>query len=449
MKLSRALRINSHSRLALVGAGGKTAALFQLARQLPPPVIVTASTHLAVHQLGMADRHITIDSPSDFDHLVDGQLAGITLFTGPLREDGRTSGLDETSLHKLHRIAERRGLALLIEADGSRQRPLKAPAAHEPAVPKFVDTVIVVVGLSALGKPLDADTVHRPELFGSLAGLQPGENISSECLVRVLLHPLGGLKGILETARRLVLLNQVDDMDLEKQARQLAGDLLPVYSTVAAACLASPDPEGQVLWARGPVAGVVLAAGGSKRYGQPKQLLPWEGEPLVHRAARLGLESGLNPVVVVTGFAAPDVRAALKDLPIKTITNRDWTAGQSTSVAAGIRALPPETRGAVFILADQPRMTTGLLDALVELHARTSAPIIAPRVKGQRANPVLFDSAIFPHLLELEGDVGGRIFFSPGSPYQPTWLEWEDPGLLLDIDTPEDYLTLLKMEEQA
>jgi molybdenum cofactor cytidylyltransferase len=449
LKLAQALRISPDTRLALVGAGGKTTALFQLARQLTPPVLLSASTHLAVHQLSLADQHIVVGDEAGTEWFEQQELNGVVLVTGPIQPDGRTKGLDEVTLHILASYAKRRGLPFLIEADGSRQLPLKAPASHEPAIPAFVEAVVVTAGLSALGKPLSEETVHRPELFGPIAGLSPGEIITHESLARLLLHPEGGLKDIPASARRIALLNQVDGEDKEIQARLLAESLLEKYQRVAAARLASPDVDKQVLWARVPTAGIVLAAGGANRYGDLKQLLPWHGEPLVRRAARVALEAGLSPVVVVTGCRSSDVSSALEDLSLKIVHNPSWEDGQSASLHAGIKALPDETGAAVFILADQPRMTVQLISALVDLHARTSAPITAPRVGGQRANPVLFDRALFPELLKLEGDVGGRVFFSEGSPFQPAWLDWDDPGLLVDIDTPEDYQRLLIMEEQT
>jgi molybdenum cofactor cytidylyltransferase len=94
----------------------------------------------------------------------------------------------------------------------------------------------------------------------------------------------------------------------------------------------------------------------------------------------------------------------------------------------------------VFLLGDQPQIPPSLPNALVELHARTLAPIVAPIVDGQRANPVLFDRVTFNDLLNLSGDMGGRALFSR---YAVTWLEWHEPSVLRDIDTPEDYQSLL------
>ena len=93
----------------------------------------------------------------------------------------------------------------LLEADGSRRLPLKAPAPHEPPIPPFVDSVLVVAGLSALGHSLDPEWVYQPDRFAALAGLAPGAPITPEGLVQVLRHPQGGLKNIPAGARRLAV----------------------------------------------------------------------------------------------------------------------------------------------------------------------------------------------------------------------------------------------------
>ena len=144
--------------------------------------------------------------------------------------------------------------------------------------------------------------------------------------------------------------------------------------------------------------------------------------------------------MVVTGHAADQVQTALAGLPVELVHNPDWAAGQSTSVIAGLRQLPPQVGSVVFLLADQPRVPAGLVRSLVETHAATCSAIVAPLVQGQRANPVLFDRRTFPDLLSLTGDVGGRALFSR---YPVSWLPWNDTSVLFDVDTLEDYQALL------
>jgi molybdenum cofactor cytidylyltransferase len=191
------------------------------------------------------------------------------------------------------------------------------------------------------------------------------------------------------------------------------------------------------------VAGVILAAGASRRLGRSKQLLLWRGKPFIFHVARTALDAGLAPVAVVTGAEADDVRAALAGAPVEIVHNPHWAEGQSTSVRAGLQALPPQATAAVFLLADQPHIPVELVRALIERHAQTHTPIVAPMVEGKRGNPVLFDRAVFPDLMSLQGDAGGRQVFSR---YAIAAVLWNDPKLLLDVDTLKDYERLLNLE---
>ena len=467
MNLARALRAGRAVRLALVGAGGKTTALFQLAHELATPpgaepgtVLVTTTTHLGTWQAQAADHHFILESAAEVDALRANLPAGVLLCTGPVEQGagpGRLPGPDPEALAALLQLAEAHGLALLVEADGARGLPLKAPAAHEPAIPAWVEQVVVVAGLSGLGQPLALEVVHRPERFAALAGLAEGQTITPAALAAVLAHPEGGLKGIPQGARRSLLLSQADTELLQAQGGGLAasclraGHLLGAFHGVVVAGFQPGSGEAEasrelfIHAAHEPAAGILLAAGGAQRFGQPwkqvplKQLLPWGEEPLVRHAAGVALQAGLNPVIVVVGAHAGPVRQALEGLAVQIVENAAWQAGQSGSVRAGVAALPAEVGAAVFLLADQPYVSAPLVQALVELHSGSLAPLVAPMVGGQRSNPVLFDRDTFGDLLALEGDQGGRALFSR---YPVQWLPWHDVNLLLDIDTLEDYQRL-------
>jgi HAD superfamily hydrolase (TIGR01457 family) len=196
------------------------------------------------------------------------------------------------------------------------------------------------------------------------------------------------------------------------------------------------------------IAGVILAAGSSTRFGQPKQLIEWDGVPLVRRTAREALCAGLAPVVVVLGSHGQQVNAALEHAAlgptVRTVMNWRWEQGLSTSLQVGLMALPPDTEGALLLQCDQPLVSAEILRALVQRFEQTGAPIVFPTHGGQRYPPALFSQVFFGELAGLSGDVGGRAL-ADRHPNAVATLPVEDPVLLADVDTPDELEQLRRL----
>ncbi len=188
------------------------------------------------------------------------------------------------------------------------------------------------------------------------------------------------------------------------------------------------------------IAGVVLAAGLSRRMGQAKLLLPIEGRPVVRHVAERVLAAGLEPVIIVAGREHLAIEAALAGLPLRLVVNEHPEAGQSSSIRIGIATLSAGTEGALIALGDQPFLAPEVIPALLAAAERTGKPIAAPRYRDGLGNPVLFAREIFPELDRLSGDRGARAVVER----DPSRVALVDFGFPMprDLDTPEDYARL-------
>jgi len=448
MQLSHALRIRPKEVVVLVGGGGKTTLMFRLADELAASgrrVVTTMTTRIFVGQMNRAPaRLITEDEATLMAELPRAlETHRHVIVAGEvIVEQDKVQGVPP---ELLDRIAAHPAVdALIVEADGSRRLPFKAPAAHEPVIPTSATVVIPLVGLDVLGQPLDAEHVHRPQLVAELTGATLGDPVTAAMIAAVLAHPQGGAKGVPPNARLIPFLNKAEDEATLAAAREIARLLLkaPRVDSVLIGAAQGNDPVREV-WGR--VGAVVLAAGEAKRFGALKQVLPWRGIPLVAHVADQALRCpDIDRVAVTIGAGAELVQAAIAGRDLSIVTVPEWEQGQSRSVKAGLNALalrspfPAPCSAILFLLADQPGLSPELLSALIQRHRETLAPIVAPRHAGQRGNPVLFDQVTFPEFDQLEGDIGARPIIQAHRE-EIAWVDWPTPEILQDIDVAADY----------
>jgi len=199
---------------------------------------------------------------------------------------------------------------------------------------------------------------------------------------------------------------------------------------------------------RGATAGVVLAAGLSRRMGRNKLLVPVEGVPMVRRVAEAALAGGLVPVVVVVRGGADDVRQALEGLPVTFAETGRPEAGLSSSLRVGIAALRahgaansrdtcPAVAAAMVLLGDMPWVESSDVRRLVQaFDPEAGRAICVPVHAGRRGNPVLWASSYFADMMRLRGDVGARSLLQRHAAYVHE-VRVDSDGVLRDVDTPE------------
>jgi len=165
------------------------------------------------------------------------------------------------------------------------------------------------------------------------------------------------------------------------------------------------------------VAAVILAAGGSRRFGSPKALHRYGGTTLVRRAVETAEAAGCRPVLVVAGALERQISEELRGTGAVVVGNPDWEEGMASSIRTGIarlRETAPGHEAAIVVLADQPRVDEAILRALVERLERGPEPATACRYEGVLGPPAIFSKSVFPLLEELAGDAGARSLLRTG-----------------------------------
>jgi len=187
------------------------------------------------------------------------------------------------------------------------------------------------------------------------------------------------------------------------------------------------------------IAAVVLAAGLARRMGRQKLLLKLQGKPVVRWAVER-LVPHVGDIVVVTGQDDAAIREALSGLSLRFAVNPSPQAGQGSSIAVGIAALPPWTQAALIALGDQPRVPDAVVPALLAALERAGKAIVAPVYRGAQGTPVLFTAAIFAELKALTGDAGARAVVTRHA--ERVERVTFDLPMPPDVDTPEDFARL-------
>ena len=440
--LPAALGIGERPELvAFVGGGGKTSLMFALAAALPGRVVMTTTTRIFAAQTKHAPAVVYED---DLAPLGDALAAhGRCLVIGRVEGDkalGVAPGLPG-------RLLARGDVDyVLVEADGSRMKPIKAPADHEPVIPPDTTLLVPMAGMDALEGTIE-EVGHRPERIREIRNYElgirneerpsiVGGRLTAAGLARVLAHPQGGLKGVPAGARVIPFLNKAGTMERLAQAREAAALLLhePRVLRVVIGALHAEEPIREV-WRR--VSAVVLAAGESRRMGTNKLLLPWGETTVLEKTLGNVSASGVSETSVVVGHER-ELTGPPAEIYGRVLFNPDYATGMLSSAQAAVRAVGSSTKAMLVMLGDQPLVGPDIIDTLLAAYAAGPHGLVAPTYGGRRGNPVIIDRRYFAELLALPPEAAPRALLQR-HPDDLLLVEVESDAILHDLDRPEDY----------
>jgi molybdenum cofactor cytidylyltransferase len=350
-------------------------------------------------------------------------------------------GLADKVIEKTLKVTEERlaPAGAVIVAERRVPHETKALAQALDAVLKAGAEMVVVFGASAIADTRDVIPAAVEAIGGRIEHfgmpVDPGNLLLvAEAQGRAVLGAPGCARSPKENGFDWILMRLLAGLPIKRSditGLGVGGLLMEIVTRPQPRAVPAPE-KGQK------VTGLVLAAGRSTRMGGPNKLLEEiNGKPLVRIAAEQLLASHATPVIVVTGHQRERVQRALLGLPVTFTHNADFAEGLSTSLKAGIRAVPADADGAIVTLGDMPQVTPKLIDRLIAaFDPERGALVVIPTMDGKRGNPVLWARRFFPDLLAVEGDVGARHLIS-GYAEAVVEVPVEDAAALTDVDTPE------------
>ncbi len=452
--LAQALDVQPGDTVAFVGAGGKTGLMFRLADGLSvagSSVALTTTTKIGTGELPENYRLVI---GSDIPDLISGANAAISSGFRPLlcsgidTATGRLIGLTTNAADQVVKEAKEFD-NLLIEADGAKHKPFKIPKSYEPVVPECVNKLCIVVGIDAFGQEITEENFYN--VAGMLElGAVDKEPLTPRLMHDLLFHSTGFLRFKTPDRQVFLILNKCDDPDKIKDLQEITDELF--HNDLTRILLTSTMSQPTVKYvpdnSNHKVSGMILAAGESTRFNGVKQLADIGGQTLIELVTKQVLASDLDEIVLVLGHEKDEVLTALKEHQynkrLTIVENKDYRQGMSTSLKSGLKVLQTRADAIMFILGDQPRVTTELLNKLINAYKHSNAQLCVPVMLDMEpssiqhyGNPVIIGRKLYNELLQITGDIGARDVMKKNISYAKL-IELADDESQFQINTQED-----------
>jgi molybdenum cofactor cytidylyltransferase len=442
MNLAEALQVRPRDVVAFVGAGGKTTAMFQLANELVKQkwrVISTTTTRIAQDEMRFAPQTVGFGHGMRLPESLPKQVQQhrhVFVFT-KIEADKKVKGVRPAWLDENLATASYLDV-LVVEADGSRRLPMKAPLTNEPAMPQTATLVVPVIGIDALGQPLNEEYIYGADVIHRSTGHPMGKPVTAELIAAVLMHPQLGLKDVPSRARVAPIINKVTSDTLE-DARKIARYLLTDLNIERVLLCSLQDKDNPVLERQQRIGAIILAAGESRRMGEPKLLLPWGEKSIIRQVCEQVVASGVYETIVVAGRWDKEIRAQVSDLPVQVLFNSEYESGEMlSSLKLGLESLWHTSDASMIVLGDQPLIRLDTIRDVIGAYYAGKGRIVAPSYDNRRGHPIVIDRSFWSSIMNLPADAAPRDVIRANDD-EIYHLVVNTDTVLRDIDTPDDY----------
>lgn len=439
MRLADAFEIQPGDVVSIIGAGGKTALMIALGYELAEAgyrVLATTTVGLEDHQLELVPRAMPItSSPLEISSALTEDKF---VFLYSSIRNSRAAGSDPETIQALLDVID--SDVVLVEADNSDRRLLKAPYDYEPVIPSGTSLVIPVASLSVLGKPLDDEHIYNAAAIRERYGFPEGGAIKAAWLAQILRDETLGMQGVPDRVRVMAFINQTPQKGYGRWRGRVVAQLALRNARMSGVVLGEVRGAQPVYEVQRSVGAVVLAAGQSTRMGDHKILLPWsENRTIIEHIVYQLIKSRIDPIVVVTGHNAKDVKQALKPYDVEIVYNKAYRTGEMlSSLKAGLQALPVHVAAGLVVLGDQPRLQSKVLYQLLTRYATGRHDLIVPSYQERRGHPILIARRHWGEILNMKPGATLRDLLNAHAD-SIEYVVVDNDSVLRDVDTPQDY----------
>ena len=429
---------------SIVGAGGKTTLLYLLGNHLLEAgfnVLLTTTTMVYYPDSDENINNLTFWGSK----IIESEF--MQEFKQGFEQDKRKiKGFEKEEMERFVRSGQFNDFDfVLIEADGAKRMPIKAPKENEPVVIDFSDIVLGVVGLDSLGKAINEENTHRPAELIKIFNKDLGDIINENDIKNLVLSENGLFKNSPDFAKKILVLNKADSVERLKSGKKIIDLLDNKIDYLVISSLKKGKIHKLVnMWPK--ISIVVFAAGEGIRMGVEKLMLEIDGNSILDRVLNTIelLESVETTKSLVTTetilvYSADRVRELAEKHKIDIlIKNSEPEKGMSSSLKLAVGKTSPDSDAFMFFMGDQPFISKKTIEKLIGKWLEDNSRIVVPCFAGKKGNPVIFPSNFRKQLMEVTGDKGGREIINLNF-NKINFVEIEESFEGYDIDDPATY----------
>lgn len=415
--------------ISIVGGGGKTTSMFRLARELlkhDKKVLISTTTAIFKPEDDTYEK-LYLTEDTDYRY-IKGSTSGITVIGSRIDSTkNKLMGVDGEVIDDIFK--SKVFDYIIIEADGANRKPIKAPAQHEPVIPRMTTKVIGLIGTDCIGKKIYEENVHRAAIFVQVTNSKLGDIIDENTIYNLAVAKEGIFKSAPLHSKKYIILNKVENKERARVSEKVKSKVFSTNTDIENVIIGSMKKEACVT-------GLIMASGFSRRMKTDKLLLELGGKTVLERVIDSCLYSNLDEIILI--YRKGEVKELAIKKGIKTVYNEHAHIGQSESVKIGVKNVEDNSNGVMFIVGDQPYLDSKTIDVLIDEFEKDQEKIVIPIYDGNKGNPTIFPISLKSQFRELDGDVGGKEIINRNLDIVK-YVNIDNYKAGIDMDTVEEY----------